>query len=159
MAAGQERTFLRQCVAFLVLFAGNPAEVDLPPQPTQVSKQLFGFGCDREVQSFADTPSAIELVYDQVGISVDGDSSRRARSKVFQDVEGTGILRYIVRHRIAPADHPVFLREDGAILVFDDGPERRSSPGIERLTGSIEPGKIAFFNLSWSRRHIPPAGR
>lgn len=44
-------------------------------------------------------------------------------------------------------------------VVFDDGPERGSSSGVERFTGSIEPGEIAFFSLSRSSYDILLAGR
>jgi len=132
----------------------NPAEVDVPSQPTQVSKQLFAFGGDREVESFPDAPSATELIYYQVGISVDGSSSGRARTQVFQDVEDTGIFRQIVGHGTALASDPVLLHEDGTSIVLDHHSEAGSSSGIDRFTGSIEPGKIVIHTAfsSWRRK-------
>jgi hypothetical protein len=49
-------------------------------------------------------------------------------------------------------------QENGAIFTFDDDSEAGSSSRIERLAGAIEPGNIAFFNLSWSGQNTLPAG-
>jgi hypothetical protein len=85
----------------------------------QVSKQLFGFNGCREVQSFADTPLAIELVDDQLGIPKDGDLSWRAGSKVFQDLDYSCVFRHIVGHGAALTDQTVLPHKDGPVSVFD----------------------------------------
>jgi hypothetical protein len=71
------------------------------------------------------------------------------RTQVFQDAEDTGIFRHIVGHPTALTNQAVFLRQDGAIVVFDQESEAGSSSGINRLTGSIEPGKV-FVHAAFS---------
>jgi len=136
--------FLRQRVAFLILLTRNPAEVDLPSQPTQLIKQFSGLDGDCEVESFADTPFAVELIDDQVGISMDRHSSWRAGTQVFQDASDTGIFRHVVGHCLAPAHHAMLSQEDGTIFTPDHDSEAGSSSGIDRFAGAIEPGKIVI---------------
>ena len=62
-----------------------------------------------------DTPFALELIYYQVGISMDGHSPWRARSKVFQYMENTGVFRHVVGHAAALTNIAVFPQEDRTI--------------------------------------------
>jgi hypothetical protein len=97
---------LRYRVAFFILLTRNPAEVDLPAQTAQVSKQRFGLAGDCEVEPFPDTPSAVELIDDQVGISGDRNLPWRARTQALQDMEDADVLRRIVGHGTALTDDP-----------------------------------------------------
>jgi hypothetical protein len=73
---------------------------------------------------------------------MDGDSSWRARTQVFQDVEYACVFRHVVGHGAALADEAVLLQEDGTVTISDHHPERSSSPGIHRFASSIEPSKV-----------------
>jgi len=76
---------------------------------------------------------------------MDRHSPWRERTQVFQDVEGTGIFRHIVGHRTTLANQAVFLLED-RMIVFDYDSEAGRTSGIDRCTGSIEPGKDSLFS-------------
>src|ERR1035437_3290073 len=108
----------------------------------QVSEQLFGFNGYREVQPFAYTPFAIQLVYYQVGISMDGDSPWRARSEVLQYLENSCVFRHVVGHGTAVSDKAVFLQEDGTVTISDHHPERSGPSGINGSATSIGPSKV-----------------
>jgi len=133
---------LRQLVAFVISFTRYPAGVYLPPTTVQISEQRFCFNGCREVQSFAYAPLAIELVYDQVGISIDRHSPWRARTQVFQDVEYACVFRNVVGHGTALTDQAVLPHKDGTILVFDHHSVGSGSSGIDRSTSSIKPGSV-----------------
>jgi hypothetical protein len=51
----------------------------------------------------------------------------------------------------------VFLQEDGTIIVLDHDSKGGSSSGIDRFTGSIEPGKV--FIHGGSLPYTSPIGQ
>jgi hypothetical protein len=99
----------------VILLTRDPEEVDFPSDPAQISNQLLGLDGDRSVESLLDLPTAIELVDDQVGMSLDRHSPWRARTQTFQDMKDAGILRHIVGHGATLADQAASLREDWLI--------------------------------------------
>jgi hypothetical protein len=114
-----------------------------------MSKQLSRFQGDCETESLLDPPLAIELIYDQVGISIDRHPSWRARAEIFQDVQDTSIFRHVVGHGPGLADDPVLLHEDGTSFVLDYHSAAGSSSAIDRSTSSIEPGSV-FIHTAFS---------
>jgi hypothetical protein len=114
------------------LLTGNPAKADLPSQPAQISNQLLGLDGDRSVESLLDTPSAIELVDDKVGISIDRHSPWRARTKTFQGMKDTGILRHIVGHGAAFAEEAIVSQDAGAGIVLTTTPKLAVAWGLTR---------------------------
>ena len=90
-------------------------------------------------------PSVVELVYDQVGISIDRHSSWRARTQVLQDVEDAGIFSHVVGHILAAANQAALSQENTAIFILDDDSKAGGSSWIDRLAGTIEPGKDSWL--------------
>ena len=122
---------------------------------TQVGKQLSRFYGDREVKALLDTPFAIELIDHQVGISINGDSSRRARSEIFQYLADTGIFTHVVGHCLALAHHAMVSQENGPIFTLDHDSIAGSPSGIDRFAGSIEPGKDSLLSWLCLLRDVP----
>jgi hypothetical protein len=101
--------FLRQLVAFLILGTGNPAEAYQPAMTVQVIEHRLCFIGGRQVQSFADTPLAGELVDYQDGISTDGGLSRWTGSQILQYLENTSVFRHVIGHGAALTDQAMLL--------------------------------------------------
>ena len=78
-------------------------------------KQRFGLDGDCSVESFPDTPSAVELIYDQIGIPIDRNPPWRARTQTFQDMKDSGIFRHTIGYGAALASKAVSLRDDWLI--------------------------------------------
>ena len=110
-----------------------------------MSKQLSRLYGDCEIQALVDPRFAIELVDDQVGITMDRHSPWRSRTQVFQDMQDTGIFGQVAGHCLTLANHAMVPQENGAVFTFDDDSEAGSSSRIDRFAGSIESGKELWF--------------
>ena len=66
---------------------------------------------------------------------MDSDSSWRARSEVFQDVEETDVFGQMVRHGLALARYAVVSQEDGAIFTLDHDTEAKAPPFLPHCQG------------------------